>query len=347
MSIRELVISEIKSKKSIDVSEFINLCLHSDDGYYSNKNPIGKQSDFITAPEISQMFGEILGSYIVNYWETNIENHFNLIELGPGKATLINDILKVGDFNNKFIQLMNLILIEKNDKLMNLQKSLLGKQNTYKPTWLNDFNIDNSFPSIIFSNEFFDCFPIQQFYKNEKWTEKYIGYNSLDDIFYFKNRIIEDSYLLNKLSKFNNYNVAEISLSREKYFDKICKFIKKNKGIILTIDYGYLEPINHFSLQTLYRHKKSHLFDHPGDQDITAFVDFGELINIAIKNNLKIDTYCSQKDFLLANGLYQRKINLQKNKDTTLIEDLEKDFKRLTDKSQMGRDFKVLIVSCL
>ena len=293
------------------------------------------------------MFGEILGSYIVNYWEKNIENYFNLIELGPGKATLINDILKVGDFNNKFIQLMNLTLIEKNDKLMNLQKSLLGKQNTYKPTWLNDFNIDNSFPSIIFSNEFFDCFPIKQFYKNEEWTEKYIGYNSLDNIFYFKNKIIEDSYLLNKLSKFNNYNVAEISLSREKYFDKICKFIKKNKGIILTIDYGYLEPINHFSLQTLYRHKKSHLFDHPGDQDITAFVDFGELINIAIKNNLKIDTYCSQKDFLLANGLYQRKINLQKNKDTTLIEDLEKDFKRLTDKSQMGRDFKVLIVSCL
>ena len=293
------------------------------------------------------MFGEILGSYIVNYWEKNIENYFNLIELGPGKATLINDILKVGDFNNKFIQLMNLTLIEKNDKLMNLQKSLLGKQNTYKPTWLNDFNIDNSFPSIIFSNEFFDCFPIKQFYKNEEWTEKYIGYNSLNNIFYFKNKIIEDLYLLNKLSKFNNYNVAEISLSREKYFDKICKFIKKNKGIILTIDYGYLEPINHFSLQTLYRHKKSHLFDHPGDQDITAFVDFGELINIAIKNNLKIDTYCSQKDFLLANGLYQRKINLQKNKDTTLIEDLEKDFKRLTDKSQMGRDFKVLIVSCL
>ena len=72
MSIRELVISEIKSKESIDVSEFIKLCLHSDDGYYSNKNPIGKQSDFITAPEISQMFGEILGSYIVNYWEKNI-----------------------------------------------------------------------------------------------------------------------------------------------------------------------------------------------------------------------------------------------------------------------------------
>tara|TARA_B100001996_G_scaffold260940_1_gene203235 strand:- start:135 stop:863 length:729 start_codon:yes stop_codon:yes gene_type:complete len=242
---------------------------------------------------------------------------------------------------------MNLTLIEKNYKLMNLQKSLLRKQNIYKPTWLNDFNIDNSFPSIIFSNEFFDCFPIKQFYKKEKWTEKYIGYDSLDDIFYFDNRVIEDSYLLNKLSKLNNYNVAEISLSREKYFDKICKFIKKNKGIIITIDYGYLKPMNNFSLQTIYRHKKSHLFDHLGSQDITAFVDFGELINIAIKNNLKIDTYCSQKDFLLANGLYQRKINLQKNKDTSLIEDLEKDFKRLTDESQMGEDFKVLIVSCL
>ena len=347
MSIRELVISEIKKKKSIDLSEFINLCLHSNDGYYLNKNPIGKQNDFTTAPEISQMFGEILGSYIINYWEENIANMFNLIELGPGKATLINDVLKVGDLNKKFIKLMNLTLIEKNYELIDLQKSLLRKQNIYQPIWINDFNINNNFPSIIFSNEFFDCFPIKQFYKKEKWIEKYIEYNVLEDIFYFKDRPIKDSYLINKLKKFNSYNVAEISLSREKFYEKICKFIKKNKGVIITIDYGYLEPINHFSLQTLYRHKKSHLFDNLGNQDITAFVDFGELINIAKKNNLKIDTYCSQKDFLLINGLHQRKINLQNNKDNKVKEKLEKDFERLTDNSQMGEDFKVLIVSCL
>ena len=347
MNIRERVISQIKEKKSIDVSEFINICLNSNHGYYSNKNPIGKQKDFITAPEISQMFGEILGSYIINYWEENIGGVFNLIELGPGRGTLINDILKVGDLNKKFIKLMNLTLIEKNYQLINLQKSLIKNQNTYKPNWINDFHINNKYPSIIFSNEFFDCFPIKQFYKKEKWIEKYIEYNSVEDIFYFENKNTKDSYLINKLKKFNNYNVAEISLSREKYFNKICQFIKKNKGIIITIDYGYLEPINHFSLQTIYRHKKSHLFDNLGNQDITAFVDFGELINIAKENNLKIDTYCCQKDFLLINGLESRKINLQRNKDNTMRQKLEEDFKRLTENSQMGEDFKVLIVSCL
>ena len=75
MNIRERVIAQIKEKESIDVSEFINICLNSNHGYYSNKNPIGKQNDFITAPEISQMFGEILGSYIINYWEENIKTY--------------------------------------------------------------------------------------------------------------------------------------------------------------------------------------------------------------------------------------------------------------------------------
>ena len=94
MSIRELVISEIKSKKSIDVSEFINLCLHSDDGYYSNKNPIGKQSDFITAPEINQIFGELITICLIKQWEKfGKPNDFNLIEFGPGKGTLMLDIL--------------------------------------------------------------------------------------------------------------------------------------------------------------------------------------------------------------------------------------------------------------
>ena len=95
MNIRERVIAQIKEKESIDVSEFINICLNSNHGYYSNKNPIGKQNDFITAPEISQTFGEtICNALLINYRKIQENKKFSLLELGPGRGLLAKDILR-------------------------------------------------------------------------------------------------------------------------------------------------------------------------------------------------------------------------------------------------------------
>jgi len=347
MNIRQLIISEIKKNGQINTNNFIDLCLYGDEGYYSKKNPIGQNNDFITAPEISQMFGEIIGSFIINFWEEKIGTEFNLIELGPGKCSLIRDILRVAKLKNQFIESMHLNLIEKNHQLIKLQKICLNKIKIKKPTWKKNFEINNNLPSIIYSNEFFDCFPIRQFYKKEKWFEKYILYSSSDDLFSFTAREIENKSMLNILKKFDKFKIAEISISRKKYFDKICKYIKKNKGLFLTIDYGYTEPLDQFSLQTISKHEKSHLFENLGNQDITTYVNFDELINIAKSNKLNIDIYCSQKDFLISFGINKRKNKLKMNQNQNTKNNIELEYSRLTDDSQMGKDFKVLVVSCI
>ena len=122
--------------------------------------------------------------------------------------------------------------------------------------------------------------------------------------------------------------------------------LMKNKGIFITIDYGYSNPPKHFSLQSIYNHQKTHLFENIGNQDITSHVNFDELIDIANKYNLNLDIYCSQKEFLMSLGIQKRKIQLQKNKSKKLTENINLDYDRLINKSKMGEIFKVLVVSC-
>ena len=103
MKIKEIIISEISKKEKINVSQFIEFCLYGDDGYYIKNNAIGKNNDFITSPEISQMFGEILATFLITYWNENIKAEFDLIELGPGTGTLIVDILRTATVNKNFL----------------------------------------------------------------------------------------------------------------------------------------------------------------------------------------------------------------------------------------------------
>ncbi len=347
MKIRDLIISQIKKKGKIDVSEFIDLCQFSNKGYYINNDPIGQNNDFITSPEISQMFGEIIGMFFINFWKKNIKGDFNLIELGPGTGTLIEDIIRTAKLSKDFLNSVNIFLIEKNDALIKKQKERLSNYNVKKINWFKDFEIRNDKPSIVYSNEFFDCFSVRHFFKKNKWYEKFINYNYSQKIFQFESEEINNSKLLQSLAKYNHVEIAEISNSRKNYYEKVCKFIKKNKGIFLTIDYGYKVLPKNFSLQTIFRHKKTHLFENLGNQDISAHVDFDELIKVANENNLKIESFSNQKDFLLGCGLNDRKKKLQKNKDEIVSKKIELDYERLTSKSQMGDIFKVLITSCL
>ena len=344
MNIKEILIDKIKKKGNLTVAEFIQICQFENDGYYLKNNPIGRANDFITSPEISQMFGEVLAIFLINYWENKIKNNFNLVELGPGKGTLLNDILRTSSVNQKFLNSMSLTLIEKNQSLTDIQKKIINYENI---TWSKEFDIVNkNIPSIIYSNEFFDCFPVQQFHKKVKWYEKYVNYNDVEQNFTLVSQQVEDKKILKYLEKFEHVKVAEIARSRDEYFKVVCAFIKKHKGVFITIDYGYKNPPNHLSLQTIYQHKKTHLFENIGNQDITAHVNFDKLISIANKYNLKIETFCSQKDFLISCGIQERKKNLQNNKSDEIIKKINVEYDRLVDNSQMGKMFKVLVISC-
>ena len=345
MTIREIIISEINKKGKINISEFMEFCLYGMHGYYMNKIPIGVKNDFTTSPEISQMFGEILSLFIINYWKEKINTEFNLIELGPGKGTLIYDILSTAVIDENFTKNINLTLIEKNIELIKLQKKAINKANFTRAIWEQNFKVKKSnIPSIIYSNEFFDCFPVRQFIYKKSWFEKFVSFNENNNSFYFSEKLVNKKDLLILLNLYKKEKILEVSFERNKYFEKICNFIKNNGGLFFTIDYGYLKNNNNFTLQAIQNHKFSNVLENVGDKDISSHVNFNDLISIAEKYKLNIDEFCTQRQFLIKFGILERMRNLSKNNNNKKI---KSDLEKLTNAQEMGNLFKCLIVSNL
>jgi len=341
------IINQIKRDlifKDMRLDKFIGNALYNRNGYYYKQNPIGDKNDFITAPEISQMFGEIIGLYLYFIWKTKLNSEFNLIELGPGKGTLFKDIAKSVINYPNFLNKAKIEFIEINKNLIKIQKDNLKKLNLKNIRWLKKINYKSNNPLIIYSNEFFDCFPVRQFVLDDFWSEKYVSYNKIEQKFYFKNKIVKNKKLLLSLNKYKRQKIFEISNERNNYFEKICKFIRKNGGIFLTIDYGYFKNLKHFSLQAVQNHKYSNILENIGQKDISSHVNFNEFKNIAIDNKLKIEEYCTQKDFLIKHGILERAKILSKLNN---IENIKIDLNRLTNKVEMGELFKCIIVSNL
>ena len=347
--IKEKIIKKITdNNQPITMEKYIEFCLYDNHGYYTNNKILGKPGDFITAPEISQLFGEILGLSIYSLWKNNINQSFNLIELGPGKGTLLIDILNITKTFSKFQKSLNIKLIEINDDLINQQKYNLKTNVLYTKNirWAKDLTSLSPNPAIIYANEFLDCLPIRQFHrKNDTWFEKMVNFNKEDGIFFTENKIIQDSTTLSFLNKQDHNNIQEISKQRDSYFHQICKYLRKFGGAGLIIDYGYFDNPNNFTLQSISNHQRTNIFDNPGRQDITSMVNFKRLIEIAKQYMLNIYTFCSQKEFLLSHGIEKRKNTiLQKcnNKQKNII---EQGYERLIDEKNMGSLFKVLIVT--
>ena len=347
--IKNKIIDEIQKRKcGISLEKFIDICLFDNEGYYETSNPLGRSGDFITSPEISQLFGEILGLYIHSLWHDKYKEKFNLIELGPGNGTLLIDILRITKPLVNFHNLLNIHLIEKNIYLVNKQKQnlQLSKFDNINIKWHDDFiNIDQR-PSIIYANEFFDCLPIRQFIKEDNnWYEKNVNFNKKTKFFFYQHSLVNNDKILNKLAKYKKNNIVELSEHRENFFRKICDFVSKSSGSIIIIDYGYSEFLKKFTLQSVFNHRPSNLLDNLGKQDITSLVDFNTLIDIAKNYNFNVDIFCNQKEFLLANGILERKNKITKNCTIEQKKTIEDDCDRLVNEKQMGSFFKFLILS--
>ena len=345
---KNFIIKNFNKNKKINIEKFISECLYGKNGYYKKSVVIGKKGDFVTSPEISQLFGEILGIYIVSYWGRKINKSFNLVELGPGKGTLIKDILNVSKGIINFTKATELHLIETNPILTKIQKKNILPLNilSNKIKWKKSFNIRSSKPTIVFCNEFFDCFPIRQFYfKDKHWYEKKISYNSSTKILLYNNTKIVQKKTLKLINSYKTKPILEISKSREIYFNKICSHISKQSGMAIVFDYGYLKRPNNFTLQAVYNNKKSNVLENIYNQDLTSFVDFDKLINIAKKFNLKIDCFSNQRDFLINNGIRLRAKKILEKATERQKKDIEYGLERIIDIKNMGTLFKVLIFS--
>ena len=159
------------------IDTYMNLALwHPQHGYYRSKMPLGKEGDFITAPEISQMFGELIGLWSVAVWQSmGAPRPFLLVELGPGRGTLMADALRASRVAPDFLEALDLHLVESSEVLAEQQRAVL-KPSGLVPKWHKTYEELPPGPAIIIANEFFDCLPVRQFVRGEEgWHERLIG----------------------------------------------------------------------------------------------------------------------------------------------------------------------------
>ncbi len=273
----------IYKKKIIPLDKFIDIALYNKQlGYYQNKKIFSRDGDFITSPFISSIFSEMISIWIVSYWiYLKKPKKINILELGPGNGLMINQIInslkKIKTFDAKF----NIYLHEKSESLIKVQKENLN--NFKNIVWIKNINKIKQYPTIIIANEFFDAFPIKQFFKiNNNWHEQCISFKkNIKKIIYYKNKI--NNNILKKYSKFFNINkskIIEYPVKIENYLNSISKIIKKNNGIFLTFDYGYSDIVGKNTLRAIKKHKIVDLLKEYTDCDITFDINFNILKNI-------------------------------------------------------------------
>jgi len=337
---------KISNNKHISFDKFVDIALyHKKTGYYMKKNPFGKDGDFITAPNISILFSEMLAIWCIAFWEhLGYPKKINIIELGAGNGEMMCQMIKVFERFNKFKDSSNYFILEKSQFLKKIQKK---KLNSYKITWLNSINKLKNGPNIFLANEFFDALPIKQFIKKKnKWYEKSIKKNNINK-FEFVNVITNIKNLEKKieinLSK--NQKIIEFSPLTYDYLNIISKKINTFQGGLLIVDYGYLKKKMRDSLQSIYKHKFNNILDNFSKSDITYNLNFFLLKKIVKKLNLKVAGLTSQRNFLTRLGILNRAEILAKNLQFSKKADIYYRIKRLIDRNFMGELFKVMFVT--
>jgi len=334
---------QTNKKNIVSLDKFIQNALYRENsGYYMKKNPIGEKGDFITSPNISILFSEMLSVWILSFWE-NLKKpkKMNLIELGAGNGEMMHQILKTTKNFKEFFRSCNFYIYEKSPYLKKIQKE---KVKNYNVKWIKNIKeVDKNF-SLFIANEFFDAFPIKQFVKkNKAWFEKYINLSSKK--FEFKKINIKNYEKKFNLLLSKNQNFIEFSPLTHKTLNNISKLINKSNGGILIIDYAYSGKKMIDSLQSVKNHKKNKITDDMGNADITYMLNLNQITNMAYKLNLKTVGITTQGEFLKKLGILERAEIISKNLPFTKKADIYFRLKRLIDKKYMGKLFKVVFLS--
>ena len=336
----------ISSKKPIPVDEFVEKILYKPKiGYYSSKDPFGKNGDFITSPTISNLFSEIIAIWLISTWEKiGKPKKFNFIELGPGDGSLTKVIagtLKKFPEINKAIKIY---LYEKSTFLKKIQKKKIDNKNV---KWITNFKSIKEGPVFFFGNEFFDAIPIKQYSNiNNKFFEKcYIVKNEVDINETFIKSKKKDLAQIKSFKTLKKLKFLEYPKKGFLELNPIMKKINKLSGGILLIDYGYLESYNSNTLQAVMDNKKismEDVFNNLGKADITSLVNFNLLKEYFEQNKLKVKKIVIQKFFLERMGIIERARILEKKMTNKQQNYMAETLNRLLAEKEMGKLFKVI-----
>ena len=336
---------KISKSTNLSLDQFIDWALYDkNSGYYMKQYPFGEKGDFITAPNITRLFSEIITIWLITFLKSlGSPKKFNLIELGAGNGEMIKVICETLKNFPEHFSSCNFMIHEKSQYLKEQQKKNLKNE---KITWIQDLKKIHTSPTIFIANEFFDALPIKQFFKrNDDWYEKFVDLSNPKDAKFIEVKtnikLIEEK-LNFEISK--KQNVIEYSPDAFKYLKIIGDIIEKNEGGILIIDYGYLNQKMQDTLQAVNNHKYSNILENIGESDITYNVNFN-LFQKIINQYKNLDTLITtQKKFLTSMGILQRAEIVSKDIAFSKKTDLFYRIKRLIDEKQMGELFKVMLI---
>jgi len=336
----------IKKDSVLSLDKFINESLYNKKlGYYMKSNPFGEKGDFITSPNISVLFSEMIAIWVISFWENlNCPKQFNLIELGAGNGEMMTIMISTFQKFPQFKNSCNIKILEKSKHLKKLQKKIIKDR---KVEWLNDLKNLNNLPCIFIANEFFDALPIKQFIKKKgKWFERYVKFNNkikseyLDILFDIKKLEEEIKFKISLKQNFIEYSPLAL-----KYLKIITNKIDNNDGGILIIDYGYLEKEMKNTIQAVSKHKYTNILNNFRNSDITYNLSFNLISQIIKKLGSFFQATTTQKKFLTKLGILKRAEILSKNMLFSKKAAMYFRVKRLIDEKQMGNLFKVTFIA--
>ena len=342
MQIETKIKDLIKKSGPISLSRYMEICLWDDEnGYYTSHQVLGGHGDFITSPEISQTFGELIGLWALSFYKEFINKKgLCITELGSGRGTLLKDAIRtICKVTSNKIDL-DITILEKSKRLITVQKENLKNKNV---KWISDIKGLSIEPQIIIANEFFDALPINQYVRgNEGWHEKKVTTKNGELCFTLGNKIWTPDKSI--FSNFKIGDTLEYSEQTISIFSYICNHLIQHDGVLLVIDYGNVSGFGD-TLQAVSDHKFRSVLEKPGRSDLSSHVNFRLLKEIASKKNLYVSPVKEQQNFLLKLGIKERLKSLTKNVSSTIAETVESDVKRLIDPDKMGSLFKVIAIT--
>ena len=344
--LEEKLRQQIRLTGPISVAGYMGQCLFDPQhGYYTTHEPFGASGDFTTAPEISQMFGEMLAAWWISARETIEFPDLALVEIGPGRGTLMDDILRtIGKLTGGLLPEVH--MVEISPRLAEMQRTKLDKHQANITSHASPLSLPKA-PLGIIANELFDAIPIRQFVKTKTgWFERMVQLDENDSLAFGLGPAQLDETLLPKNHKGEpEGQIFECAPARLTMLELLAIHLKEHGGFALFIDYGHASSGFGDTLQAMRAHRYANVLEHPGETDLTSHVDFEQLKKAATHHGLFASEIMDQGEFLKAIGIEQRAEKLKRNASEPGARDIDTSIDRLTSGSQMGHLFKVLGLS--
>jgi NADH dehydrogenase [ubiquinone] 1 alpha subcomplex assembly factor 7 len=334
---------QIAASGPLTVAQFMALALlDPKEGYYRRAEAIGRGGDFVTAPEVSQAFGELLGVWCIEQWQRLGQPlPFKLIELGPGRGTLAVDVLRTLALRPALLQAMDIHLVEVNETLRQQQRRALRR---HRVTWHDSLEGVPAGPFVLLANEFFDALPIRQFERApDAWRERLVALGADGTLAFALSGPMPEALLPEPWRAAPTGSVMEIDSGGEVLAAQLAERVSAGPGAALVIDYGYVEPPLKGTLQAVREHTKVDPLSEPGRSDLSAQVDFAALSLAARRAGASVVRPATQREFLQRMGVRERFAALRRANPARVPEFTAAE-RRLTSPEQMGTLFKAMAI---